>query len=202
VWNMLLQIMEEGRLTDNVGRTIDFKNTILIMTTNIGAEQITGKAGFGFGKKDEQTTYEKMKDVLKQVMEGTFRPEFLNRVDDIIVFRSLNKGDMKNIIDIELAKVIKRLKEKNLTLALTEEAKDLLIEKGYSPEFGARPLRRAIEHLLEDPLSEELLKGNFQGKDTITVRVQEVEGEKILHFDATTGAVPTELVAAGTEAKS
>jgi ATP-dependent Clp protease ATP-binding subunit ClpC len=202
VWNMLLQIMEEGRLTDNVGRTIDFKNTILIMTTNIGAEQITGKAGFGFGKKDEETTYERMKEVLKQVMEGTFRPEFLNRVDDIIVFRSLNKADMKNIIDIELAKVIKRLKEKNLTLVLTEEAKDLLIEKGYSPEFGARPLRRAIEHLLEDPLSEELLKGNFQGKDTITVRVQEVDGDKKLLFDATTGTGGGELVAAGAAGKS
>src|SRR5918911_1398111 len=183
VWNMLLQIMEEGRLTDNVGRTIDFKNTILIMTTNIGAEQITGRAGFGFGKKDEQTTYEKMKETLKQVMEGTFRPEFLNRVDDIIVFRSLNKADMKNIIDIELGKVIKRLKEKNLTLMLTDEAKDLLIEKGYSPEFGARPLRRAIEHLLEDPLAEELLKGNFEGKDRITVRVQETDGDKRILFD-------------------
>src|SRR5438309_4286852 len=202
VWNMLLQIMEEGRLTDNVGRMIDFKNTILIMTTNIGAEQITGKAGFGFGKKDEQTTYEKMKEVLKQVMEGTFRPEFLNRVDDIIVFRSLNKADMKHIIDIELAKVVKRLKEKNLMLVLTEESKDLLIERGYSPEFGARPLRRAIEHLLEDPLSEELLKGGFQGKDTITVKVQEVDGEKKLFFDATSGAASGELVGAGSESKS
>jgi ATP-dependent Clp protease ATP-binding subunit ClpC len=203
VWNMLLQIMEEGRLTDNVGRTIDFKNTILIMTTNIGAEQITGKTGFGFGKKDEQTTYEKMKDTLKQVMEGTFRPEFLNRVDDIIVFRSLSKPDMRNIIDIELAKVVKRLKEKNLALALTEEAKDLLIDKGYSPEFGARPLRRAIEHLLEDPLSEELLKGTFQGKDSVAVRVQEVEGEKKLTFDATSGpTAQPELAGAGAENKS
>jgi ATP-dependent Clp protease ATP-binding subunit ClpC len=203
VWNMLLQIMEEGRLTDNVGRTIDFKNTILIMTTNIGAEQITGKTGFGFGKKDEQTTYEKMKDTLKQVMEGTFRPEFLNRVDDIIVFRSLSKPDMRNIIDIELAKVVKRLKEKNLALVLTEESKDLLIDKGYSPEFGARPLRRAIEHLLEDPLSEELLKGAFQGKDSVTVRVQEVEGEKKLTFDTTSGPTPPqpELAAAGAENK-
>src|SRR5262244_2320877 len=124
VWNMLLQIMEEGRLTDNVGRTIDFKNTILIMTTNIGAQQITGKQGFGFGKKDDQSTYEKMKETLKQEMESNFRPEFLNRVDDIIVFRSLTKVDLKNIIDIELAKVIKRLKEQNLTLVLTEQAKD------------------------------------------------------------------------------
>jgi ATP-dependent Clp protease ATP-binding subunit ClpC len=202
VWNMLLQIMEEGRLTDNVGRTIDFKNTILIMTTNIGAEQITGKVHFGFSRKDEESTYEKMKTTLKQVMEGTFRPEFLNRVDDIIVFRSLNKADMKDIINIELGKVVKRLKEKNLTLVLTEEAKDLLIERGYSPEFGARPLRRAIEHLLEDPLAEELLKGNFQGKDTITVRVHEVEGEKKLQFDATQGAGTGELVAAAGESKS
>src|SRR5262249_26660348 len=202
VWNMLLQIMEEGRLTDNVGRTIDFRNTILIMTTNIGAPEITGKTGFGFGKKDEASAYDKMKESLKQAMEGTFRPEFLNRVDDIIVFRSLNKADMKDIIDIELAKVIKRLKEKNLALVLTDEAKDLLIDKGYSPEFGARPLRRAIEHLLEDPLSEELLKGIFQGKDTITVRVQEVEGEKRLAFDATVANQSGELVGAASDEAS
>jgi ATP-dependent Clp protease ATP-binding subunit ClpC len=202
VWNMLLQIMEEGRLTDNVGRTIDFKNTILIMTTNIGAEQIVGKVNFGFAKKDEASTYEKMKETLKQVMEGTFRPEFLNRVDDIIVFRSLNKGDMRNIIGIELAKVEKRLKEKGLKLHLADEARDLLIERGYSPEFGARPLRRAIEHLLEDPLSEELLKGNFNGKDTITVRVTDKEGEKVLTFEATNGPAAPDLVTAGSEAKS
>ncbi|CAN5471416.1 ATP-dependent Clp protease ATP-binding subunit [soil metagenome] len=203
VWNMLLQIMEEGRLTDNVGRVVDFKNTIIIMTTNVGAEQITGKTGFGFGKRDEEATYEKMKDVLKQVMEASFRPEFLNRVDDIIVFRSLNKGDMKHIIDIELSKVIKRLKEKNMALILTDEAKDLLIEKGYSPEFGARPLRRAIEHLLEDPLAERLLLGAFQGKDTITVRVTEVEGVKKLDFETTSGASGSgELVSAGTPSKN
>src|SRR5207244_1016130 len=118
VWNMLLQIMEEGRLTDNVGRTIDFKNTILIMTTNIGAQEIMGKTQFGFGKKDAESTYERMKETLKQEMEKNFRPEFLNRVDDIIVFRSLTKQDLKNIIDIELAKVTKRLKEKNLMLVL------------------------------------------------------------------------------------
>jgi ATP-dependent Clp protease ATP-binding subunit ClpC len=202
VWNMLLQIMEEGRLTDNVGRTIDFKNTILIMTTNIGAQQIAGRVGgFGFGKKDEETTYEKMKETLKQEMENNFRPEFLNRVDDVIVFRSLNKADLKNIIDIELGKVEKRLKEKNLTLVLTDEAKDLLIEKGTSLEFGARPLRRAIEHLLEDPLAEQLLNGAFQGKDTITVRVHEVEGEKKLFFEASSTA-PEPLVAAGSEDKT
>src|SRR5262249_11946861 len=143
VWNMLLQIMEEGRLTDNVGRTIDFKNTIIIMTTNIGAQEITGKDPFGFfSKKNDQTTYEKMKEVLKAEMEKNFRPEFLNRVDDVIVFRSLTPADLKQIIDIELSKVTKRLKEKNLTLVLTEESKDFIIAKGTNTEYGARPLRR------------------------------------------------------------
>jgi ATP-dependent Clp protease ATP-binding subunit ClpC len=201
VWNMLLQIMEEGRLTDSFGRMVDFKNTIVIMTTNIGAEEITGRQPLGFTRKSDDASYEKMKDTLKQAMEKTFRPEFLNRLDDIIVFRSLVKEDMKEIIKIELAKVEKRLKEKGLALVLTDEARELLIEKGFNPEFGARPLRRAIEHLVEDPLSERLLKGEFQGKDTITVRVQEVDGEKKLNFDATTGAAP-ELVAAGSENKS
>src|SRR5262245_50022280 len=200
VWNMLLQIMEEGRLTDNVGRTIDFKNTILIMTTNIGAEQITGKLSFGFGVKDEQATYEKMKETLKTEMERNFRPEFLNRVDDVIVFRSLTKEDLKHIIDIELEKVRKRLKEKGLTLVMTDASKDLIIEKGSSLEFGARPLRRAIEHLLEDPLSEELLKGAFAGRDTITVQIREVDGEKKLGFEPSGGSgelVGTAAVATG-----
>jgi ATP-dependent Clp protease ATP-binding subunit ClpC len=201
VWNMLLQIMEEGRLTDNVGRVIDFKNTILIMTTNIGAAEITGKTGgFGFTRRDEQTSYSKMKETLKIVMEQNFRPEFLNRVDDIIVFRSLIPEDLKRIIDIELSKVMKRLKEKNLTLVLTDEARDLLIEKGTSLDFGARPLRRAIEHHLEDPLSEELLKGAFTGKDTIHVRVHEVDGEKKIYFEATSAT--QQLVGASNEGKS
>src|SRR5438093_1395664 len=190
VWNMLLQIMEEGRLTDNVGRVVDFKNTILIMTTNIGAEQIVGRDSFGFTKKDESSNYEKMKQTVRQEMDRNFRPEFLNRVDDIIVFRSLTKDDLKNIIDIELGKVSKRLKDKGFTLVMSEEAKELLIEKGTSLEFGARPLRRAIEHLLEDPLSEELLRGKFEGKDTVTVRVTDENGEKKGFFDNGAPAAP------------
>jgi len=185
VWNMLLQIMEEGRLTDNVGRVIDFKNTIIIMTTNIGAEQITGREAFGFAKKDEATSYEKMKQMLKQEMERNFRPEFLNRVDDIIVFRSLTQADLKNIVDIELAKVAKRLADKGLALVMSDEAKEFLIEKGTSLEFGARPLRRAIEHNLEDPLSEDLLRGAFAGKDTITVKVIGEGEERKLMFETT-----------------
>jgi ATP-dependent Clp protease ATP-binding subunit ClpC len=202
VWNMLLQIMEEGRLTDNVGRTIDFKNTILIMTTNIGAEQIAGRQEFGIhssARRNEEATYEGMKVKLKGEMERNFRPEFLNRVDDIIVFRSLNKDNLKRIIDIELSKVSKRLAEKNLTLVLTEEAKEFLIEKGTSLEYGARPLRRAIEHYLEDPLSEDLLRGGFVGKNIITMRVKEEDGEKKLYFDCTTTPEPEQLVAAGSE---
>lgn len=205
VWNALLQIMEEGRLTDSFGRSIDFKNSIVIMTTNIGAEQIIGRQSLNiFGRKDEQSTYEKMKETLKQALEQNFRPEFLNRVDDIIVFRSLTKDDMKHIIDIELGKVCKRLKEKGLELTLTDEAKELLIDKGYNQEFGARPLRRAIEHLLEDPLSEELLRGGFLGKEQITVKVGEKEGEKILVFDAISKTPPPqpELVGAGGSGES
>ena len=142
VWNMLLQIMEEGRLTDNVGRAIDFKNTILIMTTNIGAETIVASddmtAMFTRGiERDREASYQDMQKKLKGRMEKEFRPEFLNRLDDIIVFRSLTKDDLKQIVNMELAKVEKRLKEKGLTLVVNDEAKDFLIEKGSSLEFGA-----------------------------------------------------------------
>jgi ATP-dependent Clp protease ATP-binding subunit ClpC len=188
--------MEEGRLTDNVGRTIDFKNTILIMTTNIGAEQIVGKTAFGFQKKDDATNYEKMKEMLKASMDQTFRPEFLNRLDDIIVFRSLTDEDLKHIIELELEKVTKRVKEKGFKLVITDEAKDLIRIKGTNKEFGARPLKRAIEHMIEDPLSEDLLRGTFQGKDTITGRVEEKDGEKKLVFEGT-GTAQQELVGAG-----
>jgi ATP-dependent Clp protease ATP-binding subunit ClpC len=201
VWNILLQVMEEGRLTDSFGRTVDFKNTILIMTTNIGSELIKGKREFNpFQKRSEEGNYQKMTETVKEEMEKYFRPEFLNRVDEIIVFRSLTKEDLKQIVNIELGKVSKRLTEKNLKLSMTEEAKELIIEKGTSLEFGARPLRRAIENLLEDPLSEALLRGDFQGKDTLNVKVEEKEGEEKLTFEATGTAAP-ELVGAGNENK-
>jgi ATP-dependent Clp protease ATP-binding subunit ClpC len=202
-WNMLLQIMEEGRLTDNVGRTVDFKNTILIMTTNIGAESIAGRREFGIhvgARRNEEATYENMKVQLKGEMEKNFRPEFLNRVDDVIVFRSLTKPDLGRIIDIELEKVTKRLKEKSLALVMTDEAKDFLIEKGTSLEYGARPLRRAIEHFLEDPMAEDLLRGTFAGKDTITVKAAGDKDDRKLVFDAT--STQPELVAAGSESST
>jgi ATP-dependent Clp protease ATP-binding subunit ClpC len=202
VWNSLLQIMEEGRLTDSFGRIIDFKNTILIMTTNIGAEQIVTNDDMTTifrrhaTQQDAEASYADMKNRLKGQMEKVFRPEFLNRVDDIIVFRSLTKEDLKQIVDIELSKVAKRVKEKGFTLVVPEEARELLIDKGTSLEYGARPLRRAIENLLEDPLSEELIRGSFAGKDVITARLHEVNGEKKLQFEASKSDAPA-LVGAG-----
>jgi ATP-dependent Clp protease ATP-binding subunit ClpC len=189
VWNMLLQIMEEGRLTDNVGRTVDFKNTMLIMTTNIGAETIVSQGTMGDVlrkglQQDTETSYQDMKKKLKERMEKEFRPEFLNRLDDIIVFRQLTKANLKDIVNMELAKVSKRLVDKGLKLVVTDDAKDYLIEKGSSTEYGARPLRRAIEQYLEDMLAEEILKGTFHGADTITVKQVEENGEKKLGFDA------------------
>ncbi len=188
VWNMLLQIMEEGRLTDNVGRVVDFKNTIVIMTTNIGAETIVASDDMGsiYTKnlpKNAEASYQEMQKKLRGRMEKEFRPEFLNRLDDIIVFRSLTKDDLKAIVNMELAKVSKRLTEKGLKLVVNDDAKDFLIEKGSSLEFGARPLRRAIEQHLEDMLAEELLKGTFHGSDTITVKVSDESGEKKLGFE-------------------
>ncbi|CAN5890877.1 ATP-dependent Clp protease ATP-binding subunit [soil metagenome] len=186
VFNMLLQIMEEGRLTDNVGRAVDFKNTIIIMTTNAGAETTAVSTRFGFpGSSDASSNYEEMKERLKVAIEKYFRPEFLNRLDDVIVFHQLNREDLKRIIDIELTKVRSRLADRGLQLILTDEAKDHIIDKGYNPDYGARPLRRAIENMIEDPMSESILRGEFKGKDTLTVTVDHESGEAKLKFEAT-----------------
>jgi ATP-dependent Clp protease ATP-binding subunit ClpC len=182
VYNMLLQIMDEGRLTDSFGRSVDFKNVILIMTINLGADLIKNQAGFGFGKKSPEANYEKMKDMLQKEVERQFRPEFLNRVDDTIVFRALPKEDLQTIVDYELSKVFKRLTEHGLKLELSEQAKEFLIDKGYNPDFGARPLRRAIEHYIEDPLSEAVLIGKFKDKNLIKIDVQDEEHLKFAGF--------------------
>ncbi|MHC5089961.1 MAG: ATP-dependent Clp protease ATP-binding subunit [Planctomycetota bacterium] len=180
VYNMLLQIMEEGRLTDSFGRHVDFKNVILIMTSNIGADLIKNQAGFGFGKRSEQADYEKMKELLDKEMERHFRPEFLNRLDSQVVFRPLTRDDLTQIVEYELNKVFKRLLEHGLHLELEDAAKEFLIDKGYNPEFGARPLRRAIERYIEDPLSEDMLRGKF--KDMTLIRIS-VQDEEHLRFD-------------------
>ena len=172
VFNMLLQIMEEGRLTDSFGRHVDFKNIILIMTSNIGADLIKGGSQFGFGKREVQD-YEKIKKTLMTECEKYFRPEFMNRLDEIIVFRALIKDDLYDIIEIELDKVRERLEVKGLKLELDQAAKDFLIEKGFNPDFGARPLRRAIGSHIEDPLAEALLGGEYNAGDLISVTHKE-----------------------------
>ncbi len=171
VYNMLLQIMEEGRLTDSFGRHVDFKNVILIMTSNIGADLIRNQSGFGFGKKTAEANYEKMKEMLQKEVERHFRPEFLNRLDDVIVFHALTKEDLTTIVEYELNKVFKRLTKQGYRLEVAPTTKEFLIEKGYSTEFGARPLRRAIERYIEDPLSENILRGQFKGKNLIKIEV-------------------------------
>jgi ATP-dependent Clp protease ATP-binding subunit ClpC len=183
VFNMLLQIMEEGRLTDSFGRHIDFKNIILIMTSNLGADIIKGGSSFGFGKRSEVQDYEKMRKALMGEVEKFFRPEFINRLDDVVVFRPLMKDDLVTIIEYELSKVRKRLTEKGMKMELDAAAKDFLIDKGYNPDFGARPLRRALGQYIEDPLAENLLMGEFKSGDEI--HVTRVEGQDHLTFKAT-----------------
>jgi ATP-dependent Clp protease ATP-binding subunit ClpC len=188
VFNMLLQIMEEGRLTDSFGRKVDFRNTILIMTSNIGAEIIKGGQSFGFGKRDEVQDYESMKASLMGEVEKFFRPEFINRLDDTIVFRPLIKEDLYHIIDIELEKVAQRVRAKGMDLELDEKAKDFLIDKGYNPDFGARPLRRAISSYVEDPLAEALLGGEYEsGQKLLVTREDDVN-----HLKFTSELIPSE----------
>ncbi len=190
VFNMLLQIMEEGRLTDSFGRMVDFKNTIIIMTTNAGAETASTKS-FGFNvSSDDAKSYERMKEDFKGSIEKYFRPEFLNRLDDVIVFHSLNRDNLKEIIDIELSKVRSRLRDRGLELILTPQAEEVLIDRGFDPEYGARPLRRSIENLIEDPLAEDLLGGRFKGMDTVTVRAEGEGRDKKLVFEPSSKSTP------------
>ncbi|MHB8973832.1 MAG: ATP-dependent Clp protease ATP-binding subunit [Pirellulaceae bacterium] len=184
VFNMLLQVMEEGRLTDSFGRNVTFRNVIMIMTTNAGAEAIKNESAFGFQRPDDDASYESMKDRVSEHIERVFRPEFLNRLDDVIIFRHLTTEDLKSVIDMELSSVRNRLIDRGYTLCLTDDAKEFLIKEGCkSIDYGARPLRRAIESRVEDPLSEELLRGEFQGKDEIVVEaVWDSNHEKILHL--------------------
>lgn len=188
VFNMMLQVMEEGRLTDSFGRNVDFRNTILIMTTNAGAEAIKNESAFGFQKPDGDASYDSMKQRVMDQIERVFRPEFLNRLDDTIIFRHLTKDDLKNVIDYELAKVRERLLDRGLSIELTDEAKEFLVTKGSNLDYGARPLRRALEQRIEDPLSEELLRGAFEGKDTIVVTgiLENSDGDRVNTKDVTT----------------
>jgi ATP-dependent Clp protease ATP-binding subunit ClpC len=173
VMNMLLQILEEGKLTDNVGRVINFRNTIILLTSNVGAELIRRQTTMGFSPISDEHSYERMKEKIMDEAKKVFRPEFMNRLDDIIVFRSLTKPDLLEILDLEVSKVLTRLKAKQLHLTLEPAAMEFLVEKGYDPTYGARPMRRAVERYLEDPLAEEILKGSLQPNEPVTVVVEE-----------------------------
>ncbi|MEX1229111.1 MAG: ATP-dependent Clp protease ATP-binding subunit [Planctomycetaceae bacterium] len=197
VFNMLLQIMEEGHLTDSFGRKVDFKNVVLIMTTNAGAEVIHQGNVFGFSKQDADTSYLGMKERLMHAIEREFKPEFLGRLDEVVVFRSLTKEDMKQIIEIELGKVRERLSDRGLKLELSDEAKEFIISKGSDFDYGARPLRRSVENFIEDPLSEELLRGAFEGQNLITVGVKEIGNEKRLDFVGSVSEPEPELAGVG-----
>jgi ATP-dependent Clp protease ATP-binding subunit ClpC len=172
VMNMLLQILEEGKLTDSVGRVVSFRNTVILMTSNVGSETIKKQSTMGFSPITDENTYEKMREKILEEAKRQFRPEFLNRLDDIIVFRSLTKPDLIEILDLEIKKVITRLKGRRLELELEEAVKNFLVEKGYDPTYGARPMRRAVERSLEDPLAEEILKGALHDGETVLVKLE------------------------------
>jgi ATP-dependent Clp protease ATP-binding subunit ClpC len=177
VMHLLLQILEEGKITDSLGRKIDFRNTIIIMTSNVGADLIRRQTTLGFGAPKLDDNYDVMRDKILEETKRIFKPEFLNRLDDTIVFHTLTKPDLIQIVDLEVAKVIQRIKAKDINLILEESAKDFLIEKGYDPLYGARPMRRAVERYLEDPLAEELLRGTIKTHENIHVNR---EGEKLV----------------------
>jgi ATP-dependent Clp protease ATP-binding subunit ClpC len=170
VMHLLLQILEEGKITDSLGRKIDFRNTIIIMTSNVGAELIKRQTALGFGAISGHESYEQMRDKILEESKRTFKPEFLNRLDDMIVFHTLGRPDLANIVNLEVAKVVGRIGAKAIKVVLGPSAVEFLIDKGYDPTYGARPMRRAVEKFLEDPLAEELLRGNIKAGDTLEVQ--------------------------------
>ena len=171
VMHLLLQILEDGKITDSLGRKIDFRNTIIIMTSNVGAETLKRQTTMGFGatKPFGEHEYDAMRDKLLEEAKKAFKPEFINRLDDIIVFHQLTKTDLMKIVDLEVDKVLVRVKAKEVHIELRTSAKEFLIEKGYDPMYGARPMRRAVERYLEDPFAEELLRGNVKAGDVVHV---------------------------------
>ncbi len=170
VFNVLLQILDDGQVTDSLGRKVDFKNTIIIMTSNAGTKNIKSTGGFGFAENTSQDRYDHLKNKVQDAMKDFFNPEFLNRIDDIIVFRNLEKEDIKKLIDLETEDLRNNLAEKGIKIKLSKSAVEFIAEKGYDPNFGARPLRRAVQQYLEDPLAEELLLGTFEFGDTVVAK--------------------------------
>jgi ATP-dependent Clp protease ATP-binding subunit ClpC len=190
VWNTLLQIMEDGRLTDGQGHLVDFRNCVIIMTSNIGTAYAKqgGALGFRSGGEDQSLDAEdrKLRDKIERGLRDTFRPEFLNRIDEIIIFHTLTKDDVRQIVDLQMKEISERLDAQGLAIALTEPARDWLVDKGYDPQFGARPLRRTLQRHIESPLSKRLLRGEFHPGDSVLVTVaedQENPDQTILDFE-------------------
>ena len=176
VFNTLLQILEEGRLTDAQGRSVDFRNTVLIMTSNLGTADLR-RANVGFTKNDEAMSYERMKETVNDALKAHFRPEFLNRVDDTIVFHELSMDEVTEIVDLMIARTSEQLRAQGLGLELTDSAKNWLARKGYDPTLGARPLRRAIQRYVEDALSERILYKEFHAGQIVVVDADEESDE-------------------------
>lgn len=176
VFNILLQVFDDGRLTDGMGRVVDFKNTLVIMTSNIGAREIRKNTSFGFSTQSEEVSYEAMKDKIMENIKRVFNPEFINRIDDIIVFRSLTQKDMIKIVDLVLIEMLSKVSDRNFTIELSQGSKEFIAQKGFDPVFGARPLKRAIQKFIEDPLASEILKGRFPDGSSIKVRCK---GDKL-----------------------
>ncbi len=181
IYNILLQVLDDGMLTDGLGRKVDFKNTMIIMTSNIGARQLKDFGeGVGFATANRlENSDENNKAVIEKALKRTFSPEFLNRIDDVVIFNSLSKDDIFEIIDILMKGVMKRLNNLGFTMELTPEAKAFVADKGYDSQFGARPLHRAIQKYLEDPLAEEILNMNIKGGDVLVAEL-DVENQKVI----------------------
>jgi ATP-dependent Clp protease ATP-binding subunit ClpC len=171
VFNILLQLLEDGRLTDGHGRTVDFKNTVVIMTSNLGTEEFQ-RGGIGFSRKEEGDE-QRMRTAIEGALKRTFRPELLNRIDDVIIFHPLSDEHLRSIVDLLIREVERRLAERKIKLEVNEEAKTWLVQKGYDPVYGARPLRRAIQRYVENPISTKILQGEFEEGDTIAISLKE-----------------------------
>ncbi|HLU69186.1 MAG TPA: AAA family ATPase, partial [Fibrobacteria bacterium] len=184
VFNLLLQILDDGQLTDSYGRKVNFKNTIIIMTSNLGAKDIKKGTGLGFGLDDSNSEFERMEKMVRDEVKRAFNPEFLNRLDDIVVFRPLERKDMSRIVDLLIGELETRLSDRDIKVQVTEPVRELIIEKGFDPQLGARPLRRSIQRLLEDRLADEILRGRVSDNSVLKV---DREGDE-LTFTATPAA--------------
>jgi len=191
VYNILLQVLDEGQLTDSLGRRVDFRNTIVIMTSNIGTRQLKDFGqGVGFSTKSKQeTSNEYNRSIIQNALKKAFSPEFLNRIDDVVIFNALTREDIHKIIDIELQGLYKRILAMGYHIKMTDTAKDFIAEKGYDIQFGARPLKRAIQKYLEDPMAEVIIKSNMREGDTISISFNKKKEEvamKVLHVEEAT----------------